>query len=146
MSIICSKVIQDVIKCPFEIFIWLRKEILQVSSKAWFLLDSNGLVSLISNHKKYHFLLELLSNVVLLRKVIIPTYFTCKYTEITSFWKISYSAGQKFRTSNAMDFLWLPWERGANFADNHPPKMGQLQNSTINCPPLPKFTYLLQEG
>ncbi len=24
------------------------------------------------------------------------------------------------------------------------PKMGPLQNSTINCPPLPKFTYLLQ--
>ncbi len=28
---------------------------------------------------------------------------------------IFYSAGQKFRTFNAMDFLWPPWERGANF-------------------------------
>ncbi len=66
-----------------------------------------------------------------------------------------YSAGQKFRTFNAMNFLWPPWERGANFecvgvwktvADNHPQKMSQLQNSNINCPPLPKFTYLIQGG
>ncbi len=29
--------------------------------KVWFLEDSNGLVGLIFNHEKYHFLLELLS-------------------------------------------------------------------------------------
>ncbi len=29
--------------------------------------------------------------------------------------KYEYSAGQKFRTCNAMSFLWPPWERGANF-------------------------------
>ena len=28
---------------------------------------------------------------------------------------VQYSAGQKFRTFIAMNFLWPPWERGANF-------------------------------
>ncbi len=46
-----------------------------------------------------------------------------------------YSAGQKFRT-------WI-------FCDPPPERGGltsNMQNSTINCPPLPKFTYLLQGG
>ncbi len=52
-----------------------------------------------------------------------------------------YSAGQKFRTFNGVDFLWPPWERGANFEHS-----GVWNSTIINCPPLPKFTYLLQEG
>ena len=34
---------------------------------------------------------------------------------LTVFFASIYSAGQKFCTFNAMDFLWPPWERGANF-------------------------------
>ena len=62
MSVFCTKVIQDVLKSLFEIFpLWMSKIILQITSKALFLQLSNGFVGLIFNHKKYHFLLELLS-------------------------------------------------------------------------------------
>ncbi len=44
----------------------------------------------------------------------------------------NYSAGQKFHTFYVMTFLRPPCGRGTN--------------STINCLPLPKFTYLLQGG
>ena len=37
-----------------------------------------------------------------------------------------YSAGQRFRTFNAKNFLWAPWERGANFE----------HGGVWNCPPL----------
>ncbi len=39
-----------------------------------------------------------------------------------------YSAGQKFRTFNVMDFLWPPWERGANFEHS-----GVWKNQFLNC-------------
>ncbi len=39
----------------------VSKRMLQMSSKTWMFLDSNGLVCRISNHEMYHFLLELLS-------------------------------------------------------------------------------------
>ncbi len=62
MSILCTKVIQNILKCLIEIFpLWLSKGLLQLCSKAWLLLDSNGLAGLIFYHEKYHFLLELLS-------------------------------------------------------------------------------------
>ncbi len=62
MSSFCTKAIQDVLKYNFEIYLsWMGQRMVQLQSKASFSIGSINLVCLIFNHKKYHFLLELLS-------------------------------------------------------------------------------------
>ena len=41
---------------------------------------------------------------------------------------MKYSACQKFHTFNAMNFLWPPWERGANFEHG-----GVWNDKFLNC-------------
>ncbi len=73
-------------------------------------------------------LLNQLQEIPANRTVLVSSIFLHKYFEISGdYWKLLgrgrillitinlYSAGQKFRTFNAMNFLWPPWDRGANF-------------------------------